>query len=397
MSATMSTMGKILRTTEAFRTRTLEFQSDQIPYRLDAVSYRKLFNWLKTELSVTFKPETPWGLPTVLQVEPSSLCNLQCVACPVTEGLERGKQNLDPALFKRLIDEIGDYLNLILLWDWGEPFLNPALPDMIEYAHNKGIRLVCSTNAHVLKSEEKVERLVRSGLDVLICAIDGIDQESYEKYRKGGKLNSVLEGVRRLADAKKRLQSRTPLINLRMVVTRHNEDQLPRLTELCESIGVDVWTAKTLNPYAHDSCASVRDASNELLPVDEAYRRFEYDESGKRIRLQANPCRSLWNCPSIHANGKVCSCTFDVSEANVIGDLNDQSFREIWHGEAIRKLRRQFRDNWEQISLCENCSYAFKGGSCISDTVKTATFLSSWDSARTSSPPARAGRRRPKA
>lgn len=34
-------------------------------------------------------------------------------------------------LFQRIIDELGDFLFLILLWDWGEPFLNPHIYDMI--------------------------------------------------------------------------------------------------------------------------------------------------------------------------------------------------------------------------------------------------------------------------
>ena len=85
--------------------------------------------------------------------------------------------------FKNFIDQFGDYLLLIILWDWGEPFLNPDIFKIISYAKTKNILIHSSTNGNVRFSEEKAEELVNSGLDSLIVAVDGATQETYGKYR----------------------------------------------------------------------------------------------------------------------------------------------------------------------------------------------------------------------
>ncbi len=111
---------------------------------------KKVANGILTEGSVSFKPTMPWGMPTVLQLRPTSRCNLHCRVCPVGMGLDRPTGDMDLPLFQRIIDELGEYLLLIMFWDWGEPFLNPHAYEMIRYARCAGIKVVCSTNGHVL-------------------------------------------------------------------------------------------------------------------------------------------------------------------------------------------------------------------------------------------------------
>ncbi len=98
---------------------------------------RKVLNWLLVETSLSFKPSRPWGLPTHLLIEPTNYCNIRCTLCPVTEGLNRPRGHMNLNIFKKLIDDVGEYVFLILLWDWGEPFLNHQVYEMIHYAKQK--------------------------------------------------------------------------------------------------------------------------------------------------------------------------------------------------------------------------------------------------------------------
>ncbi len=61
-----------------------------------------------------------------LVIEPANICNIKCALCPVTEGLKCDSGYMDIGLFKKTVDEIADYVFLILLWDWRKPFLNPS-------------------------------------------------------------------------------------------------------------------------------------------------------------------------------------------------------------------------------------------------------------------------------
>lgn len=367
--------GKMQRAVTALATRRVRIDCDLIPYTFERVPLRKLWNWMRVEVSIPYHPERPWGLPTHLQVEPSALCNLKCALCPVTEGLSRPAGNMDPSLFQRLIDEIGKYVFLILLWDWGEPFLNPDIYDMIAYARHKGIKTVSSTNGHPFAKAENADRLIRSGLDSLIVAADGTTQESYERFRQGGRLESVLQGIRTIVERKRALGSLTPLLNLRFIVMRQNEHELPQLRALAASLGVDALTLKTLNPYC-DSGTADPEYHYQFVPQNPVYRRFVYrGDSFERIRVKHNRCKHLWNNPAIHWDGVVCPCSFDWGNRYPLGDLRQRSFVDIWNGPHYRALRRKFRQGWEDLGMCRECSYAYEGGACSTDAVAEALFF----------------------
>jgi radical SAM protein with 4Fe4S-binding SPASM domain len=351
--------------------REVQIDCDGIPYVFENVPLRKLINWIRVESSLLFKPERPWGWPTHLQIEPTNLCNLQCRLCPVTEGLRRAKGHMTLDLFKRFIDETGDYVFLIILWDWGEPFLNPAVYEMIPYAKEKGIKLVSSTNGHVFAKTEQAKKVVDSGLDVLIFAVDGITQETYEPYRKKGDLKTLIRGIRNVVDAKHASRSETPLINFRFIPMKHNEHELPLLKDFARSLGVDLLTIKTLNPH----CEFVREEDRAFLPNDSFYQRFKYDRKGERLRRKKNPCKALWNNPIIHWDGKISPCTYDPHDDYTVGDFAKGNFKDIWWGSALGDLRRLFRKDYQKIQQCAWCSYAFEGGTLSSETIVESHYF----------------------
>ena len=125
-------IAKLAQAASALATRRISFELDLIPLRFEALPLKKIVNWILTEGSVAFKPAKPWGFPTVLQIEPTSRCNLQCKVCPVAAGLDRPAGDMDLQMFRRIVDELGDYLLLMMFWDWGEPFLNPHSYEMIQ-------------------------------------------------------------------------------------------------------------------------------------------------------------------------------------------------------------------------------------------------------------------------
>jgi len=359
----------------ALLTRRLLIECDRIPYEFHHLPMKKILNWILVEASILLKPEKPWGWPTHLQVEPSTLCNLRCAFCPVTTGLNRPTGHMTSDVFKKAIDEMGDYLFLVLLWDWGEPFLNPAIYEMIAYAKQRDIKIVSSTNGHVFAKGDHAERLVRSGIDAIIFAVDGISQETYEQYRVCGDLKTVLAGIEKVAAAKHALNSPTPFINFRFLVMKHNEHEAPRLEAFTKSLGVDALTLKTLNPYDQGECASIKAEGTKFIPQTPYYQRFEYDKrDGSRIRLKRNPCKRLWNNPVLHWDGKISPCTFDSNDRYVLGDLACQDFKEIWMGIPFAQLRHHFHKDYRKIGLCADCTNSFKGG-YLGNSIAEACFF----------------------
>ena len=235
-------ISNIRKVLDAFIKRRIRTRIDLIPFEFRKLPLKKAANWFLTESSLLIKPSRPFGYPTILQIEPSSHCNLHCYACPVSTGLGRLQGHMDLSLFKKLIDQLGDYLLLILFWDWGEPFLNPHAYEMIRYARKSGIKVMSSTNGHVFATGDHAKKVVDSGLDVLVFSVDGITQKTYEKYRASGDLDSVLQGIKNVVAQKKQKNADTPIVNLRYIVMKHGEKEFPHLKAFARSLGVDVLT-----------------------------------------------------------------------------------------------------------------------------------------------------------
>jgi len=89
-----------------------------------------------------------------------------------------------------------------------------------------------STNGHVFADLEHARQVVASGLDVLVVSVDGITQGSYEQYRGAGNLDTVLGGIRNVVAEKRRRGAGTPIVNLRFIVMKHGEPELPRFPSL---------------------------------------------------------------------------------------------------------------------------------------------------------------------
>jgi radical SAM protein with 4Fe4S-binding SPASM domain len=329
---------------------------DTVDYVWNDLPDEKYDNWLRVKNGpYDLKTYRPNGYPFMLQIEPTSRCNLQCPLCPVgRDELGRPKRDMTLAEFKGIIDDVRRWAMILVLWDWGEPFANPQLPEIIRCASDFDIRMVTSTNAHYLNNDDYVAAILSSGLSTLIVAIDSIHDAEYRAYRIGGRLDRAIAGLKKVVKLKKQLESRT-LINLRMVVMRHNEDQVDKLRGLARELGVDRFTVKTLNP----SCGSVS-MDSELVPLNKKLRRFKYrGHTWERIPVKAL-CDRVMTMSNIFSNGDVVPCCYDFDASMKIGNVFQTPFTRIWMSPEYRETRRQIHEHRDEIPRCNNCHINFQ-------------------------------------
>ncbi|HSW49770.1 MAG TPA: SPASM domain-containing protein, partial [Bryobacteraceae bacterium] len=193
---------------------------------------------------------------------------------------------------------------------------------------------------------------------------------TYQRNREKGRLEEVLEGVRRVVAEKRRLGRATPLVNFRFIVMKHSEHEVPRLREFARGLGVDCLTLRKLHFVPGTS------EGGELVPSEVQFQLPALSEDGKAaVRVSSNPCRNLWNCPTVHWDGTVCSCFMDYNEGRPLGSLRQRSFRDIWYGPEYAKLRREFRDHWRQLPLCGVCSSGYADGDVGKQANAEVTFF----------------------
>ncbi|MFM8711574.1 MAG: radical SAM/SPASM domain-containing protein [Sphingomonadales bacterium] len=292
-----------------------------------------------------------WGLPISISIEPTTSCNLRCPECPSgLRSFTRDTGMLQTDFFRQIIDQLHRDIFYLVFYFQGEPYLNPAFLEMVRYASQKKIYTATSTNAHYL-TEENARRTIESGLDRLIISIDGTTQEVYEQYRVGGQLQKVLDGAARVVKWKKELRSKTPFIVFQFLVVRPNEHQIEEARQLARRIGVDDIWFKTAQIYDYTN------DPHQLIPTRQEYSRYRRTPAGNQFKGQlANHCWRLWHDPVITWNGLVAPCCFDKDAQYKMGDLQQQSFFEIWRSEPYRQFRAKILKGRKQIDICSNCS-----------------------------------------
>jgi len=338
--------------------RQVTYLNNDILYTWEDVPESKYNNWRKMLSPKAGEDFSVDGFPFFVQIEPTNFCNLKCPVCPAGGfGFKRDRRHMKLDEFKSIIDDMEEYLLFIVLWDWGEPLMNPDLPEMIRYAADRDIKTVVSTNCNCNSFHDTayMERLLRSGLTTLILAIDSIHQEQYETYRKKGNLHKALEGIKKTVAMKKQ-RGGGPIMLMRMVVMRQNEQEVRQMRRLARRMGVDRFSVKTMNPlYASES------SECEVVPREPNYQRFEYKKGTyERIKIDFR-CNIIYRQCTISSNGDVKPCCWwydnDYPTPNC---FRDGGLKQIWNGPAYNNLRAQVASDKDVIHYCRRCSLNYK-------------------------------------
>ncbi len=324
-----------------------------------ALSGKRFFNGIKVFssllLSRIMKKNILWGVPFVVNIEPTVHCNLRCPQCITGLGkIKRDRASLSFKNYKHFIDEFGEKIWYLLLYNQGEPFLNDHLIDFIKFAKQKRIYVTTSTNGHFLSDTRSTEKLIKSGLDSIFISIDGINQATYEKYRRGGNFQKVIEGIKVLVKCREKLKSKTPKIIIQFLVMKHNEHQIEKIKKLKQKIGADRLLIKTMqleNPIDADI----------FLPRAKKYNRYRSGKNNIEMKKPKNQlCNRLWYSTVILSDGRVVPCCFDKNGKYFFGEISQQTLNEIWKSDEYQKFRNKNRRARQSIDICQNCSQGQK-------------------------------------
>jgi len=318
---------------------------------------RRIWNYLlilfSMKLSKILNKQIVWGYPPILMVEPTNICNLKCPMCPSgNDDMKRPKGKLDLGNFKKLMDDVGRYIYQVQFWNQGEPFIHKQFLDFVRYAKTKGVITQTSTNGHFIPDDQFAKVVINSGLDQIIFSLDGTNQKTYEKYRVGGNFNLVMESLKRLATAKEKLSSRTPLIQLQFLVFKHNQDEIDKLIEIAKKYRLNRISFKSAQVYSQDQ-------AQDFLPDDPQMTRYRQNEQELKLKGEIhNWCQRLWLNSTVNWDGSVSPCCFDKDADYAFGNYFGTStdFKSIWKNEKYMQFRKQIMSDRKKIDMCANCT-----------------------------------------
>lgn len=286
----------------------------------------------------------PLTTPFSLLIDPSNGCNFRCVFCATGSpdllkdiGRPRGSMKFD--LFRKIVDDLAAFdapLKSVHLYKDGEPLVNPRLPEMVHLLKARGVaRHVEMTTNGSLLTAERADALLAAGLDAMRVSVYGASDAMYKRVtRRFESFRTIVENVAYLHRRKTALgrpfHLHAKIINVELTAEERQGF-------------IDTFTPITDSLFVHP-------LHGEALAEDTGFAASP--DTTRRV------CSEPFLKLAVNFNGAVSVCCADWRMATIVGNVAEESLKDIWNGERLRAFRlTHLEGRREELPACRDCGY----------------------------------------
>lgn len=273
-----------------------------------------------------------------ITIENTTYCQANCIMC-VRDQIRYPLSHMTQELFEKTVsqtasfyEKMGGKLKYMDLGGMGESLVDPSLEEKLEWLKEAypDIRVYVTSNGQLLYAKSE---LLCKYVDVLKISNYGFSKRSFESIHRGA---LVYEQVKESIEAFLALPDR-PSVMMSFIMMPENEGEEWQWKEYwenkCEEISI--WKPHNWAGYKGENA----DRNDELC------------------RSCGRPGKDF----TVRANGDVSVCCWDFNRDMSLGNLNEQSFEEIYNGEKLRKIVEMHKNKsfWECDNLCAHCDQIY--------------------------------------
>lgn len=292
--------------------------------------------------------------PVHVAIDPVNMCNHNCPKCffrkDSTADLKIPRDTrgftLSLDVIKGVMNDIKGHTKSITLVGGGDPIVHPQIEEIVNYGNECGFEMGIVTNGG-LRKEIK-------GCEWVRVSMDATTSDVYE-YTHGAKdFEKTLENI-------KNYVANNKLVGVSFLIYPENKHQVFDAAVLAKSLGVKyiqykpVYTDECGQEHLEyfDEVAAEIKRANEL--VDDTFRIIDFwdrvNDLVDREKLYCK-CGVQDYVTQIGANGEVyICCIYKYNDEYSIGNVNSQSFEEIWNSEKRKELCQI------DVKKCPPCFY----------------------------------------
>jgi radical SAM protein with 4Fe4S-binding SPASM domain len=292
--------------------------------------------------------------PRQIGLSLSLLCPSNCIYC-AERGIGIPTRIMPLPLVRKLLAEAAaaDFAGAFSLSENGEALVHPEFKTILKELRARFPRneIILFTNM-VLLDAERARDILEQGVNCVRFNFDGASADTYEYVKRNRQFDRVKRNIVALFKARQELASPCR-IGVGFVTARAFAAEI----EGCPSA------------FPDDTAAILDFFAPLLRPGDEIgadeVTLEKYQPFLKRPKRE--PC-DLWRRVldeiMVAPNGQVYICCADYGVSSSLGNLNEQTIREIWSGAARHgALRHIFRQEYDQaFAVCRTClpSYNYR-------------------------------------
>lgn len=310
------------------------------------------YNRNRVRLADVIPLDTPFGI----NVEFTSACNLKCKFCghsseSFIRDFHHEPLTMTDEVFCELLKQLREFphkLKTFRIAGYGENLLHPKAADYISQIHKAGVAesVELFTNATLL-NDNLSEKLVSSGLNRIIIAVEGLSDEEYE--RNTGvhiNFNAFTEQIKYLFEHKGKLQIDLKIADacLPELNKRDGQEKFYQIFgNLCDRISVEGTHILIQGTKSYGSLSDKANATNKFKDL---------------ANIKNSICPLPFYSISVRASGNIglCYCAGIQLTASDLNIMN-QRLIDVWNG-ALRKevlLKNLKQDYTGSAEICGKC------------------------------------------
>ena len=271
-------------------------------------------------------------------------CNARCTMCNRYKCPSKPEEELSIETIKKLPQMY--FTNIT----GGEPFIREDLPEIVRELYKKSDRIVISTNGFFTDRIIKLcEEFPNVGIRI---SIEGLEETN-------NKIRGLEDGFNKgYSTLKKLVEMKHPDVGFGMTVQDSNAKDLVALYDLSNELNMEFATASLHNSfYFVEAKNIIKDRLMVAGEFEKLINKLLESKSPKKwFRAYFNhglinyifgqkrllPCDMAFDTFFIDPYGDVMPCN-GTKDKEVMGNLNDKTWEELWSSEQAEKVREKVR------------------------------------------------------
>ncbi len=351
-------------------------------------------------------------LPPWINLTGTTVCNLKCYMCnQAYDDLPRW--TMQESVYRKVVEELYPYVQTVQFSAFGEPLMTPGLYKKFDDLERTNTKLEIITNATLMHDAKLRERLL-DVLELITFSIDGATKETYDAVRVGADFDRVMANIEAFCARRLELpEEKRPRLEFNSIMMERTIREVPQFVELAHKLGGErvvfnhvvvfhpdlereslQFNRETANQYITEGQRVADELGIEVVlpplfnlddpaPEPKTSPPAKSEAGGaetpsKRIsdsggggalqnprdvfaeteapsgpgRMPRFQCMFLWKRTYIGPHGQIVPCC--LAGAPSVGNMMEQTFREIWNNETYQKMReRVFTPH--PYGPCKNC------------------------------------------
>lgn len=300
--------------------------------------------------------------PVHMAVGLTDYCCHRCIFCNsefATADMSRIHAIDRGVLLKFLREAKEAGLKAITICGSGEPLIYPGIEGLLYEIHEIGLDIGIFTNASRMTPD--IRKAILDTCTFVRCSVNASNGREHEiVHRVKNDFDNVIGNIKSLVEDKKKADQKLPTIGVQFVFYDQNYNSMYEAAKLWKEVGVDYFEIKpviegegsavnvTVFP-APDTAAVLEQMKRAKDLEDETYQ--VYAKYGQYLNTLSEDARGYRICyghalnPNLWSDGNLFICPNQEHDEDIIGNIYENSFMEIWHGDRRKKRIQRIRVN----------------------------------------------------